>query len=356
MKLLAKNQTLNSLRYKLFYLWRFIATISFRKTYNFCLNYLEYKKSVVKLKSLPPQVIIDITNICNLKCPLCPTGLGLLDRNKSRMNFELYEKILDQLKTKTQVIHLYNWGEPLLLHDFPRYCEIAREKGFVISTSSNLTMKLDRLQIKDIVDSGLDRLIVSFDGLTERSYSMYRQGGDHKRLLENLELLIQTKQLLRKKYPLIVIQFVRHKGNQKEIRDLAGICYKLGADKLQIVDILLPFGKGKDPDLIEKWVTEDRLHNKDKSFEFRQSDFGKACEHLWKYPIINHDGSISPCCFVYLSKDDLGDISQLGFKAAWNNEKYQTARRMFAKRKVDDCPPCSSCPLLKSYLNAAVRP
>jgi radical SAM protein with 4Fe4S-binding SPASM domain len=351
MKLLIKNPAFNSFRCNLLYLWRFIATISFRKVFNFYLNHFEYKRSVVKLKSLPPQVIIDITNICNLKCPLCPTGLGLIDRSKGRMSFELYEDLLDQLKTKTQVIHLYNWGEPLLLKDFPRYCEIARHKGFVVSTSSNLSMKLDQQQVIDIINSGLDRLIVSFDGLTERTYNMYRLGGDYKRLLENLELFIQTKKSLRKKYPLIVIQFVRHKGNQTEIADLANTCYKLGADKFQVVDILLPFGQGKDPVLIERWITEDRLHTKNEGFEFRQSDLGKVCEHLWKYPVINHDGSISPCCFVYLTNADMGKINQSSFIAAWNSEKYQTARKMFAERKIVDCPPCSGCSLLKSYLD-----
>jgi len=351
MKLLKKNQTLNSPRYKLLYLWRFAATGSFLKAFNFCLNHLEYKRSVLQLKSLPPQVILDITNICNLKCPLCPTGLGLIDRSKGRMSLKMYENILDQLKARTQVIHLYNWGEPLLLKDFPRYCEIARDKGFVISASTNLTMNLDRRQIEDIIKSGLDRLIVSFDGLTEQTYSMYRQGGNYERLLENLELFIQTKKSLRKKYPLIVIQFVRHRGNQADVIDLARVCKKLGADKFQAVDILLPFGKGKDPDSIERWITEDRLRDKDQSFQFRKGDLGKACEHLWKYPVINHDGSISPCCFVYMAGDDMGEINQSGFKAVWNNENYRTARKMFAERKIADCPPCSGCSLLKSYVN-----
>jgi len=351
MKLLTKNPAFYSLRYRLLYLWRFIATLSFLKIYNYCLNYLEYKRSAVKMKSLPPQIIIDITNNCNLKCPLCPTGLGLIDRNKGRMNLELYEEILDQLEAKTQIIHLYNWGEPLLLRDFPRYCELARDKGFVISTSSNLSMILDKRQVTDIINSGLDRLIVSYDGQSERTYSMYRQGGDYKRLVENLKLFIQTKQTLGKIYPLIVLQFVRHRGNQEEVANLAKACHKLGADKFQVVDILLPFGGGINPDLIEKWVTEDRLNNEENSYQFRKSDLGKVCEHLWKFPIINHDSSISPCCFVYLIKNDMGNIADGGFRAVWNNEKYQTARLMFVEKSVVDCPPCSRCPVLITYLN-----
>ncbi|MCP4580080.1 MAG: radical SAM protein [candidate division Zixibacteria bacterium] len=347
-----KNITYRSWRYRMLYLWRFIATLSYGKIYNFILNRLEYKQTKVRLRSYPSQVIIDITNICNLKCPLCPTGTGKIDRQKGKMSPTSFDKITDQLANKAQAVHLYNWGEPLLLGNFADYCKIAKSKGFVISTSSNLSMKLDQERANEIIEAGPDRIIVSFDGLTERTYSMYRQGGSYQLLLDNLKLIIQSKKILRKKYPLIVLQFLKHRGNQSETQNLPEVCYDLGADEFQVVDILLPYGEGSNRSLANYWITENRLANEDGNFEIRKNDQDKPCPHLWKYPVINHDATISPCCFVYLKRDDIAELRYINFQNAWNSKRYQTSRKMFANRKYTDCQPCSSCPVFRSFIKS----
>ena len=41
---------------------------------------------------------VDTTNICQLKCPLCHTGLGTIHRDKGTMHFDTYTKTIDQIK------------------------------------------------------------------------------------------------------------------------------------------------------------------------------------------------------------------------------------------------------------------
>jgi MoaA/NifB/PqqE/SkfB family radical SAM enzyme len=40
--------------------------------------------------------MIETTNYCNVRCPLCPTGLGTLQRPKGFMDEKLYYSIIDQ--------------------------------------------------------------------------------------------------------------------------------------------------------------------------------------------------------------------------------------------------------------------
>ena len=42
---------------------------------------------------LPRLLMIEPTNLCNLHCPLCPTGAGTLKRPAGRMLFELYRPV-----------------------------------------------------------------------------------------------------------------------------------------------------------------------------------------------------------------------------------------------------------------------
>ncbi|MDD2229768.1 MAG: aldehyde ferredoxin oxidoreductase, partial [Candidatus Cloacimonetes bacterium] len=47
---------------------------------------LDYRLSVLSkrviLRHYPPAVMIEPSNICNLQCPLCPSGNGTLSRQR----------------------------------------------------------------------------------------------------------------------------------------------------------------------------------------------------------------------------------------------------------------------------------
>lgn len=337
-------------RYKILYLWKFIETCTMAKGLNFISNAIEYKRLTPRLKTYPPQLVIDITNICNLACPLCPTGIGLVNRRKGIMDVEFFAKLLDFVKTKSLAVHLYNWGEPLLVKSFVEYCRIAKSRGFVVSTSSNLSLRLSPAMVTDIIRSGLDRLIVSFDGLSEKNYLKYRIKGNYELVMQNLKLLIDSRKSLRTAYPLIVLQLVRHRGNDEDGRLLGRFARKIGADSFQVVDALLPFGAGDDRREIDRWVTSDRLHPKADKFDIREYELGKPCAHLWRYPVINHDGAIAPCCYVFDARDDFATISNRDFISAWNSPKYIVARNLFAEKHDSSPLPCHSCTLYHAYV------
>lgn len=69
---------------------------------------------ITYLPYLPFRLNIETGNICNLRCPLCPTGIGDVSMKKGILSFKLFKHVADQLINNIQSINLYSWGEPLL--------------------------------------------------------------------------------------------------------------------------------------------------------------------------------------------------------------------------------------------------
>src|SRR5262245_62921425 len=55
-------------------------------------------------RGLPLIVSVEPTNACNMRCPMCPTGLGALQRPKGRMDVQGFARLLDQLERTTLIM------------------------------------------------------------------------------------------------------------------------------------------------------------------------------------------------------------------------------------------------------------
>ena len=77
----------------------------------------------------------------------------------------------------------------------------------------------------------------------------------------------------------------------------------------------------------------------------------KLCHQLWHMIVVNSDGGILPCCYLYFKSDDFAELSQGSVKDARNSPRYVTARRMFDPSAVGRLPgdlqhPCLKCELV----------
>ena len=53
-------------------------------------------------KKIPHEIIIEPTNVCNLKCPVCPTTYGM-ERKNGFMEFNVFKSIIDDLKNLIKI-------------------------------------------------------------------------------------------------------------------------------------------------------------------------------------------------------------------------------------------------------------
>jgi len=151
---------------------RLTRAITLERVSNYLLIHLNYIFGTEYIKSLPPLIYIDPLNYCNLHCPLCPTGQGVLGRGKGKMPFDLYKKIIDQVYKKILFINLFNWGEPLLHPEIHKFIRYANEKRIGVRISTNLN-KITENQARLLVSAGLEEIYIDIDGATQETYEKY---------------------------------------------------------------------------------------------------------------------------------------------------------------------------------------
>jgi radical SAM protein with 4Fe4S-binding SPASM domain len=273
----------------------------------------------------PYWLTIDPANFCNLKCPFCPTGQGRNSRLKTMITLDNFKKIIDKLGPYLIHIDFCNWGEPLLNKQIYEMIKYAEQYHVDSKIDSNFN-QFSEEDAENIILSGLDKIIISLDGITEETYARYRVGGEFNRVMNNLKILLRKKIELKRANPYITWQFLVFRHNEHEIEEVKRMGKDLGVDH---VGITKAFIGNKD------WIPFNEEYSNYKKEEAKgeiTSEYFKAqeevkCNWPWEAVTINPNGSVSPCCSVEEEKDDFGNIFEAPFREIWNNDKYRQARR-----------------------------
>lgn len=314
---------------------------SLRSFLNILLNVAARKLRSRVTRGLPFIMYYEPTTVCNLKCPSCPTGRGILDRPKPRFSdLGQFRNTMDALGKNVFFLFMYNWGEPLLHKEFASLVRIAAEKGIVVMSSSNLSIPLSEDQCEAIVSSGLYSLKVGIDGATPEIHAMYRRGSKLSVVHENLQKLVSAKRKLRSNTPVINVLFHVFRHNEHEISFFMKQMQGIGVDSYGATSSWLPpdgeVTKATNPQYDIYRISNqaiERLKNKKESL--------RPCSWLYYVSTINPDGGIAPCCSGVSASGDFGNLIPsvypheigTGFRAVWNNKKYRTARGLFHKGK-----------------------
>jgi MoaA/NifB/PqqE/SkfB family radical SAM enzyme len=103
-----------------------------------------------------PKIYLEITNVCNLRCPFCPPTKRK-GEFMSRQDFELY---LGKLEGRCDRLYFHVKGEPLLHPELGDFLSLAGKRGFSVSLTTNGTLLADKAEL--LLDSpALCRLSVS---------------------------------------------------------------------------------------------------------------------------------------------------------------------------------------------------
>ena len=329
---------------------------AWRKLFNLISIETQLKLGSTKVRGYPYEWEIDTTNICQLHCPLCHTGLDNINRVKGFMPFDLYTKVIDEIKHSVVWLSLYSWGEPLLHRELPKFIEYAHKNRIGTIISSNLNAHISPARARDLVRSGLSVIIISLDGVTQDVYQKYRVGGQLNQVLENIRLLLAAKKQLRSKTPLLEWQFIVMRQNEHQIPEAKKLAKELGVDALTFKKVDFPHGI-YDEQLAKEWLPAGgSLERNERPFDKPYNEGGTdKCWRLWRSSIINWEGGYSPCCYLTDAKDDFGNVQTQTVKSIWNNENYQSARRLFTEKGyLPDTPlGCLSCNVYLDSPNGA---
>lgn len=306
--------------------------------------WLSYRLStfgvLTKWKIKPLFVSIEPINICNLKCPECPVGMCTQQVEAVNFSLETAKRLLDELASTLTHVILYFQGEPLISKNFVDLVKYAHAKKLLTSTSTNAQLLTDELA-KNIVESGLDRLIISMDGTTQETYEAYRVGGNLEKVIQAIELVVKWKKELRSASPLVEIQFIVLKTNEHQMGDMKRLAKKLKVDKLTFKSAQLYDFENGNPFLttLKKYAryelrTDGKYHIK--------SPLRNSCKRLWNGAVINSRGEVLPCCFDKDSSFVFGNVNNESFEKSWHSPKaYRFRKKILENRKQFDM--CRNC-------------
>jgi radical SAM protein with 4Fe4S-binding SPASM domain len=319
--------------------------LSLKKIYNILMCTLQLSLKSPKAYYIPTRISIETGNICNLRCPLCPTGRQEKGPARGFMALENYKKIIDELASNLLLVRLYNWGEPLLNKNILPMITYAFEKGTGVTISTNLNI-LDPQTAAELMRSGLQKIFVSCDGISDETYNSYHVGGDFSRVMDNMKLLLKEK--APQPSPRIIWLFHVFRHNEHEVEQAVNLARELGVE-IRINKMRTDMGKeifetaDQSIERDREWIPEDPKYC---AFDIEKKEVKKIknfCSLAWKETVINWDGSVLPCCSVHEEKYTFGNAFEKGFKAVWNGDAYIAARKELALRKNKKNTVCHIC-------------
>jgi MoaA/NifB/PqqE/SkfB family radical SAM enzyme len=152
------------------------------KLWNIFKLLLKYYFRMERLETYPLLVKVDVTPMCQLKCPVCIHGAESEETPKQdfknkEMDFDLFRKLTDELAGKTLAFSLYHLGEPLLNKEIYRMISYATSKGINCYFTSNFSLKISDREMDMMVRSGVRQITIAMDGFTQENYSKTRING-----------------------------------------------------------------------------------------------------------------------------------------------------------------------------------
>ena len=313
--------------------------VQFMKKYSERILYaMPYQLLAMKI---PKRVTIEPTNYCNLACPLCPTGAGEITRKKGMLKFEDFKKVIDDVGKYLIHIRLWNWGEPLINKDLPKMIAYAKKHKIYVNTSTNASFLTENIA-RELVRAKLDLIILSIDGASEESYSLYRKNGNFKQCINSIKALVNEKKRFNSKYPRLVMQFIVMKHNEHEIEKITNLAKELGVDEL-ILKTVAMMTPGHEKLWREKYLPKAQTYHgyeSDVNKKLINRDF---CDVVYEECVINWNGDITTCCYDHNGKFTMGNVFKQSLSDLWNNKKYMAFRQAIMRNKkaiamCKDCP------------------
>jgi radical SAM protein with 4Fe4S-binding SPASM domain len=267
----------------------------------------------------PAHLKIELTNYCNLACPICPHPQ--MQREVGYMAPALFRRIIDQSLPYLEFAYLHHLGESLFHGRIGELIDYGRQRGVALGLSTNATY-LDGRKARLLLDSGLDFLVISLDGASELTYQRLRVGGDFATTVANVRRFFALKKQ-QQSPTTVVVQLIVTDENRHEIERFA-------ADW----DGQVMIKQARD------WAGQVQLGRRPAPVQ----SSGGPCRMMWSELTVLWDGTVVPCANVYEKQNVLGDLRRQSLAEIWNGAPMQALRQAHLDNRVADVPVCARCP------------
>lgn len=304
------------------------------------------KSNCSKLFPIKPLSLdLELAAICDLACPYCFRQTYVTP--DKIMPKELAFELIDQASEIGIPSIKFNWrGEPLL---HPNICEIikyAKEKGILDTIINTNATRLNEFMSKNLIESGLDQIIYSFDGGTKETYEKNRIGrfAENKfdDVYQNIKNFNSLKSTLSAEFPWTKIQMILTPNTYNEQEKFIN----LFSDCVDEVVVNQYSERGQSINQLSK-EDKEKYHMKMKELKlpnnapFMKLNNGEIllsrkripCEQPFQRLMVTYDGRVSMCCYDWGSMYTVGYVSDKCFNDI-NYDKYSVLNSIKKQKKA----------------------
>jgi radical SAM protein with 4Fe4S-binding SPASM domain len=315
--------------------------------------------------SMPLHMQFELTNFCNLNCPVCPTGIKAVKRPPRAMDVELIEHLIDEVGPYLLTLSLWGWGEPLLHPHLQSILKTVRKYRITTLLSTNGQNLDDEQVIEALTREAPTYLIFAIDGLTDETNARFRKGAKLSPILAGVQHIAQIKEKMGLYLPVLHMRYIVMKHNQHEIPNVIDFARCNHFDLLTIRTLLIidAEASARVHDELVPDIENLRAYHYKNNRRLERRDF--ICQQPFWFPTVFADGTLVACEQDYNAQQSLGVISKdVSFAEVWGSKRASAVRRIIREtpRHLSFCQNCpyrdretTDCSVQAHFLNPRIN-
>ena len=283
----------------------------------------------------PSQVVVDVTEVCNLGCVHCPHPSFKKSAHYAGrfLDAELNTRMVDEVAVRgrglTQYIRYTGEGEPLLHpHGYDLIEYAARHSGVFVTLTTNGTI-MNEKRTQRLLECGVHLIDISIDALTPETYAKIRVNGKLEETRANVLRLIEWVGNARSTTR-VVVSYIEQPENRHETRDFEAFWKDHGAD--YVVIRRLHSGAGAVTPIADT---------------LRSQASGQPrypCLYPWERIILNPRGELAFCPQDWVHGSVVADYRTTTIHDTWHGEFYRRLREAHLENDFGAHAFCGQCP------------
>ena len=310
----------------------------------------------VLLREMPSVLMIELTNLCQLRCITCPREYSMVKEyaELGNMGIDKFKTLVDRYIAHCKTLSLTGGGETFLYPDLGEAVEyvLLKNENTEIFMSTNAAVR-DAARIFERVAGKITVLQISIDG-TGEVYEKIRQKAKYSQFKDNVKAIASIS---RNTKTSLMFNMVLIKDNIDEIIPVLEFARTLGIHHVNVTPINLVSHDWEASyydyfrsAIVKETVERAREFAKGEGIEFTYYDLNKPigfrdCPFLWNSFYITWDGFLVPCCAKPLPKLlNFGNVLENNLLDCINNPVFAEFRRLSRQNKAPAF--CNKCHLL----------
>ncbi|WP_456250047.1 SPASM domain-containing protein [Longispora urticae] len=323
------------------------------------LNLEESRAGAIELRSMPRYVMVELTQGCNLSCPMCRSKtIAYQERVLDR---QLFRSVAEMLFPTAEMVDIRGWGESLLAPDIDDVIRLVDHYGARCRVVSNLSMT--RPETFDLlVDNGA-MVDISLDAADSAVLKLARPGAKMGLITRNAKRMTARLAERGESVEALRVLATLQSNTLDSLPGLVEWAAEVGVRQISLSEVTLepgnPIGLDGLDDRVDEAVGRARAVADELGVDlYAGSAIGgcvgvkkdvEFCMHPWAYATIGFDGSVGYCDHLIgpmMPLTCMGDVTKESFQSIWNGPAWQDLRRWHTspeRRKTPEYRACFSC-------------